>query len=227
MYFKFGHDIFTGFKMPRLRGLQFHFIKWLKNGYPNFKVLAFWSHWRYHDQIQIIRIQYWNASGSGPLPPSFPPSGTEVHPLEQRYFTLAKLRKDMQHSVRRSSMLIIVWKKCSKMTDFPRRIIDYGPLWYRSDLTWIFNQLPAHKQVIALSATYPKELENMVSFCYWMFFLIFWRNYVSVESSCRSSWKEKFGDNFRYNVWDNFADNFCGISETILWTIFQCFFPYF
>ena len=33
---------------------------------------------------------------------------------------------------------------------------------FRSDLTWIFNQLPAHKQVIALSATYPKELENMV-----------------------------------------------------------------
>jgi hypothetical protein len=28
----------------KLRGLQFHFIKWLKNGHPNFKVLAFWSH---------------------------------------------------------------------------------------------------------------------------------------------------------------------------------------
>ena len=34
---------------------------------------------------------------------------------------------------------------------------------FKSDLTWIFNQLPTHKQVIALSATYPKELENMVN----------------------------------------------------------------
>jgi len=33
---------------------------------------------------------------------------------------------------------------------------------FKSDLTWIFNQLPNHKQVIALSATYPKELQNMV-----------------------------------------------------------------
>ena len=35
----------------KLGGLQFHFIKWLKNRHPNFKVLAFWRHWRYHDQI--------------------------------------------------------------------------------------------------------------------------------------------------------------------------------
>ena len=35
----------------KLRGLQFHFIKWLKNGHPNFKVLAFWSNWRHYDQI--------------------------------------------------------------------------------------------------------------------------------------------------------------------------------
>ena len=33
------------------RGLQFYFIKSLKNGQPKFQVLAFWSHWRYHDQI--------------------------------------------------------------------------------------------------------------------------------------------------------------------------------
>ena len=42
----------------KLRGLQFHSIKWLKNGHPNFKVLAFWSQLRYHDQIQIIRSLY-------------------------------------------------------------------------------------------------------------------------------------------------------------------------
>ena len=35
----------------KLRGLQFHIIKWLKNGHPNFKDLPFWSKWRYHDQI--------------------------------------------------------------------------------------------------------------------------------------------------------------------------------
>ena len=43
-----GHD-FT------LTGLQFHFIKWLKNGHPNFKGLPFWSFEAsedmYHDQI--------------------------------------------------------------------------------------------------------------------------------------------------------------------------------
>ena len=31
----------------KLRGLQFHFIKW----HYNFKVLAFWGHWSYHDKI--------------------------------------------------------------------------------------------------------------------------------------------------------------------------------
>ena len=34
----------------KLRGLQFHYIKWLKNGHHNFKGLQFWSRWRY-DQI--------------------------------------------------------------------------------------------------------------------------------------------------------------------------------
>ena len=42
----------------KLRGLQFHIIKWLKKGHSNFKVLAFWSQWRYHYQIQIIRSLY-------------------------------------------------------------------------------------------------------------------------------------------------------------------------
>ena len=35
----------------KLSGLQFHFIKQLKNGHHNFKDLPFWSHRRYHDQI--------------------------------------------------------------------------------------------------------------------------------------------------------------------------------
>ena len=35
--FRFGQDIFAGFKMPKLRGLQFHLIKLLKNSYSNFK----------------------------------------------------------------------------------------------------------------------------------------------------------------------------------------------
>ena len=42
----------------KLRGLQFHYIKWRKKGHSNFKVLAFWSQLRYHDQIQIIRSSY-------------------------------------------------------------------------------------------------------------------------------------------------------------------------
>ena len=34
---------------------------------------------------------------------------------------------------------------------------------FKPDLTWIFNKLPKHKQVIALSATYPEALEVLVS----------------------------------------------------------------
>ena len=44
LWFKFGHDIFTGFKIPRLfklKGFQFHIIKWLKNRHPNFKEVPF------------------------------------------------------------------------------------------------------------------------------------------------------------------------------------------
>ena len=37
----------------KLRGLQFHFIKQLKNGHPKFLTLPFWSQWRCHDQIKI------------------------------------------------------------------------------------------------------------------------------------------------------------------------------
>ena len=35
----------------KLRGLQFHFIKQLKNEHSNFKALPFWIQWRYYDQI--------------------------------------------------------------------------------------------------------------------------------------------------------------------------------
>ena len=34
---------------------------------------------------------------------------------------------------------------------------------FKPDITWIFNQLPTHKQVIALSATYPNDLNNIVA----------------------------------------------------------------
>ena len=40
----------------KLGGLQFHFIKWLKKGHSNLKVLAFWSQWRYYDQIQNHKV---------------------------------------------------------------------------------------------------------------------------------------------------------------------------
>ena len=62
----------------KLRGVQFHFIKQLKNGHSNFKDLLFWSKWRYHikfksQALRIKRIKYWKASGSG-NPPSFIPA---------------------------------------------------------------------------------------------------------------------------------------------------------
>ena len=48
LWFKFGYDIFGGFKDFNK---NFHYIKRLKNGHPNFKDLLFWSQWRYHNQI--------------------------------------------------------------------------------------------------------------------------------------------------------------------------------
>ena len=62
-------------------GFQFHYIKWLKNGHSNFQLLAFWSQWRYHDQIQITRSSYHkNQILSSSL--------LHSHPLEYRHFTL-------------------------------------------------------------------------------------------------------------------------------------------
>ena len=58
LWFEFGNDIFIGNKIPTLRGLQFHCIKWLKKGHFKFKVLAFWSQWRYDYQIKIKRPLY-------------------------------------------------------------------------------------------------------------------------------------------------------------------------
>ena len=88
LWFKFGHDIFTGYKMAshkvRMPVLQpFNQMKLITS---NFKVLVFWSHWRYHDQIQITSSSYhmyhilkcwWEWQ------PSLPHS----HSLEHRHFT--------------------------------------------------------------------------------------------------------------------------------------------
>ena len=78
----------------KLRGLQFHYIKWLKNRHSNFKVLAFWSQWRYHDQIQITRSSYhknqilkWN--------------------IGILHYKQDKLRKHLQHSVYNSSLQVL------------------------------------------------------------------------------------------------------------------------
>ena len=43
----------------KLKGLQFHIIKWLKNRDFNFKVLTFWSQQRYNNQIQIKMSSYY------------------------------------------------------------------------------------------------------------------------------------------------------------------------
>ena len=86
---------------PLPLGLQFHYIKWKKKGYFNFKVFAFWSQWRYHYQIQItrqlytIKINYWNASGSG-FPPSLFPALRNIGILHHKK---AELRILLQHSV--------------------------------------------------------------------------------------------------------------------------------
>ena len=51
-------SLVTKYQHFKLRGLQFHHIKWLKKGNFNFKVLAFWNQGRCHYQIQITRPLY-------------------------------------------------------------------------------------------------------------------------------------------------------------------------
>ena len=41
----------------KLRGLQFHYIKWLKKRHPNFKVLAFWASEAVYDRSRIFDIR--------------------------------------------------------------------------------------------------------------------------------------------------------------------------
>ena len=63
-----------------------------------FKVLAFWSQWRYHNQIQITRSLYNKL-----------PSLSHFHPglwnIGILHYKQAKLRKHLQHSVLR----YVVW----------------------------------------------------------------------------------------------------------------------
>ena len=68
----------------KLWDLQFHYIKQMKNGHPNFKALPFWIQWWYYNQTWItstschknkILKSWWEWQ---PLPSSFPPSETWV-----------------------------------------------------------------------------------------------------------------------------------------------------
>ena len=64
----------------KLRNLQFHYIKWLKKGIPTLKCWHFEVSediiTKFKSQgLYIIRIKYWNASGSGSRsPPSLIPA---------------------------------------------------------------------------------------------------------------------------------------------------------
>ena len=81
----------------KLRGLQFHYIKWLKKGNFNFKVLASEDIiTKFKSQgLYIIRIKYMYASGSD-FPPFLIPALRNIGIL---HYKKAKLRKHLQHSV--------------------------------------------------------------------------------------------------------------------------------
>ena len=63
--FKFGRPVFQPFYEMKLKTSKF-------------KLLAFWSQWKYHDQIQIIRINIEILVGVAPPLPTFPPTGTQA-----------------------------------------------------------------------------------------------------------------------------------------------------
>ena len=78
--FEFHHDICTALASKcqdfKHRGLQFHFIKQLKNGHRKFKVLPvkiFWPNLNHRLFMSIIKIKYRKADGSG-NPPFFIPA---------------------------------------------------------------------------------------------------------------------------------------------------------
>ena len=80
LWFKFGHDIFIGFKMASryIWDALFQPFYVMKLKTPKFKVLAFEASedimTKFKSQgLHIIRIKYWNASGSG-SPPSLIPA---------------------------------------------------------------------------------------------------------------------------------------------------------
>ena len=85
LHFQFHHDIFTGLKCQdfKLKGLQFHFIKQLKNGHPNLRPCHFEASEdtmtkSKSQAVHVIRIKSWKAGGSGNLPSLFLPSGTSA-----------------------------------------------------------------------------------------------------------------------------------------------------
>ena len=91
----------------KLRGLQFHSIKWLKNGHPNFKVLAFWSQLRYHDQIQIIRSKESNVEklvGVATLPLSFPPWYCHFRSKNEIFYTFL-------HTILYINLLVVTFEQ--------------------------------------------------------------------------------------------------------------------
>ena len=62
----------------KIRGLQFHYMKWLKKGHLNLKSWHFEASediiTKFKSQgLYTIKIKYWNASGSG-FPPSLIPA---------------------------------------------------------------------------------------------------------------------------------------------------------
>ena len=59
--------------------------------------------------LHIIRIKYWNASGSG-SPPSLIPAHWNIGIL---HYKQVKLRKDMQHSVPQSDENSVQLVRCS------------------------------------------------------------------------------------------------------------------
>ena len=87
----------TKWQHLKLRGLTFHYMK---KGHFNFKVLAFWSQWRYYSKFKsqglyTIKIKYWNANGSG-FNPSLIPTLQNIGNLHHKK---AKMHKHMRQSV--------------------------------------------------------------------------------------------------------------------------------
>ena len=146
----------------KVRGLQFHFIKQLKNRHPKFKALPFWSQWRYQTKsklqaFHVIRIKYWKACGSRTPPLLIPALWNNDIFLESTIVRYGMYPQLGTVGPNRKIVRKIVLKI---MSGGPKSIVNY---WVQVLFEYIQSQLQnqSHNNVNVIY-----EAGNIIFYCY-------------------------------------------------------------